>query len=560
MRTKAFEPCLFLGLLIWLSNLLVTSPAQAEELVCHWSSGKVVIDGVADEAAWQSTPEIDNFQIPAAGGLQPTTKTRARLLWDRQYFYFFADLEDHDLFGDVTERDGMTWNNDVFEIFLKPGIKQPGYYEFQVNTAGTEMDLFLPDQKSGGYAELKSANAFHMKTAVVRRGTLDNRNDRDDGWSVEGRIPWVDFLPTGGRPDINEVWSVALCRYDYTRGQKPELSSCAPLSKVNFHWVEDYAKLRFAGAGEGSDAEEAFASRRSFVDSKVSGSPEPPLPYRPVPAFTHLKLNWPIDVQVEPGTRNFIVIAEMGSYGPTVLKRVPIDEPRVQTAAPEYETLVDTKGVAYSIAFHPKFAENGYLYVGSNGKNDGEKNRSRIIRHTLSRTAPFGVIGEPLTIIDWESNGHNGAAVTFGTDGLMYVTSGDGTSDSDANDAGQDLSYLLAKVLRIDVDHPAEGRPYSVPVDNPFVGDASARPETWAYGLRNPWRITCDPQTGHIWVGNNGQDMYEQAYLIERGANYGWSVFEGSYSFYSQRKLGPTPHVKPTVEHAHSESDRKSVV
>lgn len=537
--------------------MLLVSPSMADDLVCHWASSPIAIDGVADEAAWKRAHMIDDFRIPAANGKRPSTRTRAKMLWDRQYIYFYADLEDHDLFGDITERDAMTWNNDVFEIFLKPtlpGAPEAGYYEFQVNAAGTEMDLFLPDQKSGGYTALKSANAFQMKTAVVRRGTLDNRNDRDEGWSVEGRIPWVDFMPTGGRPDVNEVWSLALCRYDYTLGKEPELSSCAPLTKLNFHAVEDYAKLRFAGASEGDTAAAQFSSRRNYVDSKVLGTPEPPLPYRPVPAFTHLKLNWPIDVQVEPGTRNFIVIAEAGAYGPTVIKRVPIDGKNGQTDPTSYETLVDTKGTAYSIAFHPKFAQNGYMYIGSNGKREGEQNKSRIVRHTLSRTPPFEVIGEPLTIIEWDSNGHNGAAVTFGVDGMMYVTSGDGTSDSDTNDAGQDLSKLLAKVLRIDVDHPTDSKPYSVPQDNPFLGISSAVPETWAYGLRNPWRITCDPKTGHIWVGNNGQDMYEQAYLIQRGANYGWSVFEGSYPFYSQRKLGPTPHVKPTVEHAHSES------
>ncbi|MDX1928086.1 MAG: PQQ-dependent sugar dehydrogenase [Pirellulaceae bacterium] len=538
-----------------ISTLLLCSSSysQADEFVCHWAAGQIAIDGKADDGAWQKAQVIDNFRIPATGGQKPTTTTRARLLWDRQYIYFFADLEDHDLFGDITERDAMTWNNDVFEIFLKPGATEPGYYEFQVNAAGTEMDLFLPDQKSGGYAALKSANTFQMKTAVVRRGTLDNRNDRDEGWSVEGCIPWVDFMPTGGRPDVNEVWSIALCRYDYTLGKEPELSSCAPLSKLNFHLVEDYAKLRFAGAGEGDKAATEFSKRKKFVDSKVLGSPEPPLPYRPKTAFTHLKLNWPIDVQVEPGTRNFIVIDEAGAYGPTVIKRVPLDAGKEQTPA-TYETLVETQGTAYSIAFHPNFAQNGYMYIGSNGKKEGEPNRSRIVRYTLSRTAPYQVTDEPLTIIEWDSNGHNGAAVTFGNDGMMYVTSGDGTSDSDANDAGQDLSKLLSKVLRIDVDHPTSGKAYAVPKDNPFVGDATVVPETWAYGLRNPWRITCDPKTGHIWVGNNGQDMYEQAYLVERGANYGWSVFEGSYPFYSQRKLGPTPHVKPTVEHAHSES------
>lgn len=535
-------------LFVWLPFVL-----HADQFLCHWAPGPIAIDGVAEEAAWQKAQVIDGFKIPASD-LKPQTATRARLLWDRQYIYFYADLEDRDLFGDITERDAMTWNNDVFEIFLKPGRSEPGYYEFQVNVAGTEMDLFLPDQKSGGYAALKSANSFQMKTAVMRRGTLDNRNDTDEGWSVEGRIPWIDFMPTGGRPDVDEVWSMALCRYDYTLGQPPQLSSCAPLSKFNFHLVEDYAQLRFVGASEDDSTAKLFNTLRKTADSKVVGSPEPPLPFVPVPAFPHLKLNWPIDVQVEPGTRNFMVISEEGAYGPTVIKRVPFDAANAESNRARDEVLIDTKGTAYSIAFHPKYEENGYMYIGSNGKNDTGQMRSRIVRHTLSRTPPYSVVGDPLTIIDWDSNGHNGAAVTFGVDGLMYLTSGDGTSDSDANNTGQDLSLLLAKVLRIDVDHPADDKPYSIPKDNPFVDDPNARPETWAYGLRNPWRITCDPKSGHIWVGNNGQDMYEQAYLIERGANYGWSVFEGSHPFYMQRKLGPTPHVKPTVEHAHSES------
>src|SRR5207249_2943052 len=94
----------------------------------------------------------------------------------------------------------------------------------------------------------------------------------------------------------------------------------------------------------------------------------------------------------------------------------------------------------------------------------------------------------------------------FGHDGMMYVTSGDGTSDSDTNLAGQDMTKLLSKVLRIDVDHPDPGKTYSVPKDNPFVGVKGIVPETWAYGLRNPWRLTVDEKTGHIWVGQNGQD------------------------------------------------------
>jgi hypothetical protein len=121
------------------------------------------------------------------------------------------------------------------------------------------------------------------------------------------------------------------------------------------------------------------------------------------------------------------------------------------------------------------------------------------------------------------------------------------------NLAGQDLGKLLSKVLRIDVDHPDCGRPYGIPKDNPFVSRKNTRPETWAYGLRNPWRIHIDQPTGDIWVGNNGQDLWEQVYLIARGANYGWSVLEGSHEFYRDRKAGPEPFSRPIAEHHHSE-------
>ena len=112
-----------------------------------------------------------------------------------------------------------------------------------------------------------------------------------------------------------------------------------------------------------------------------------------------------------------------------------------------------------------------------------------------------------------------------------------GPAISDTNLKGQGLDHLLAKVLRIDVDRPDPGRLYSVPPDNPFIGMQGARPETWAYGFRNPWRMSVDPGTGHLWVGNNGQDLWEQVYLVERGANYGWSVYEGSHIFHANREL-----------------------
>ena len=119
---------------------------------------------------------------------------------------------------------------------------------------------------------------------------------------------------------------------------------------------------------------------------------------------------------------------------------------------------------------------------------------------------------------------------------------------------GQTLDDLLAAVLRIDVDHPDPGRNYSVPRDNPFVDRPGARPELWAYGLRNPWRLSFDRESGQLWVGQNGQDLWEQVYLIKKGGNYGWSLTEGSHVFLAERKAGPDPILPPTAEHHHSEA------
>jgi glucose/arabinose dehydrogenase len=297
-----------------------------------------------------------------------------------------------------------------------------------------------------------------------------------------------------------------------------------------------------------------IAERVPLTPSKVVGSPDPPLPYRLKRVYPNFTPPFPIMVKAVPGSDQLLVIAENGSYGPTSLLRVK-DDPQVETA--DAVKLLETpdSGTAYDIAFHPKFAENGFVFIGWNGKDKArDKHFCHITRYTMSPKPPHTLDDKSgLNVIEWESNGHNGAAVCFGTDGMMYLTSGDGTSDSDTNLQGQRTDNLLAKVLRIDVDRPANGKPYSVPKDNPFVADSRFAPETWAYGLRNPWRITCDEKTGNIWVGNNGQDLWETADLVSKGANYGWSVLEGSHEFYPNRKAGPTPFAKPTVEHHHSE-------
>jgi glucose/arabinose dehydrogenase len=290
--------------------------------------------------------------------------------------------------------------------------------------------------------------------------------------------------------------------------------------------------------------------RIPWTTSHVVGSPDPPLPYRVRRTFAKLKVPCPIAIAHEPGTENLLLIHQAFPWGGAGRVLRIKDDPDVSEA----EELLKFDGIAYGMAFHPDFATNGYLYVGWNGPLDGPKRFTRVTRYTIDRKPPCALDPKSAQlIIEWESDGHNGGDLAFGRDGMLYVSSGDGTSDSDTNLAGQDLTRLLSKVLRLDVDHPAPGMAYAVPPDNPFVGQEGVRPETWAYGFRNPWRLHIDRQTGDLWVGQNGQDLWEQAFLVQRGANYGWSVMEGSHPFYPNRKAGPTPISPPTVEHPHSE-------
>lgn len=532
----------------------VSAAAAPGMMECRWADAPVVIDGQPSEPAWKSAVVIDRFGQPWRGkDARPVQATRARLMWDRENIYFFAEMEDSALYSPLREHDSRTWENDCFELFLKPADDRPGYYEFHVTPAGTVMDMFIARRGDGGFDKYRSDGEFHLETKVALRGTVDQPGDGDRGWSVEGRIPWTDLIRTGGRPEVGEQWKFAICRYNYGEGgATPELSTAAPLTKGDFHRYEDYSPIRFAGPSPSTARPYGLERRMPLTTSTVEGSPDPPLPYRVRRLYPKLKLTNPVMVVVEPDSDRFLTIVQNWGGGPSQILRFR-DDPEVETT----EKLMSLDRCAYDIVFHPKYRENGYLYLGSKGPLaiESAARKMAVTRYTMERRAPFALDpGSERTIIDWLSDGHDGAAMVFGLDGTFYVTTGDGTSDSDTHIVGQDMSRLTAKLLRIDLEHPDPGREYSVPKDNPFVGREGVRPETWAYGFRNPWRMAIDAKTGHIWVGNNGQDLWETAYLIERGANYGWSVYEGSHEFYPTRKLGPTPLVKPTVEHHHSEA------
>ena len=312
------------------------------------------------------------------------------------------------------------------------------------------------------------------------------------------------------------------------------------------------AALCGSAAAEGfTRAADGTLKRILWTESRVVGSPEPPLPYRIARAYPQLELDQPIYIRAEPDTNRMLLVAHSGTgSGPS--KLYTFDDGESVTTK---DVFLELDRLIYGFTFHPRYTENGYLFVMNNGPTKAENKQNRISRFTVDRRPPHQIVpGSELVMLEWDSNGHNGGDLVFGPDGFLYCPTGDGTSDSDTLVTGQGLNDLLAVLIRIDVDHPKGEKPYSVPPDNPFVGVPGARPEIWAYGFRNPWRIDYDHKLNQLWIAQNGQDLWEQVFLVHRGDNYGWSTYEGSHPFYLERPLGPQPHVLPTAEHHHSEA------
>lgn len=552
------RPILLLALLFFPAiGLSGSSSAQEPQrtYACQFATVAPTIDGSGDEPVWSTAATLNNFHMAWLGaeGVSRTSPTEAKILWDRDYIYFWAKLQDKDLKATVMERDGKTWEDDVFEVFLKPSTEHNGYYEFHVTPRNVQMDLFIPERAPNAFEKYRNAHEFEFSSAVKLNGTLDQRDDVDESWELEFRLSWQDFALTGGRPEPGETWTFSLCRYDFdARMSEPTLTSIAPLKKRSFHAYEDFLPIEFKSpAAPQEQKNQAFVDPPEVTSSRVLGNPEPPLPYTTTNRFPKLKIELPIAVRNEPRSDRVFLITQAEAYGPSKLSYF---QRSTAEGSPQVLLEVANGVVHYDLAFHPKYPEIPHLFVGWNGPN-GDVMYSRVTRYTVKQQANQAIaLSDSTTVIEWPSNGHNGAALTFGLDGMLYVTSGDGTSDSDTNLRGQDLTELTAKVLRIDVSTLDETKAYSIPADNPFVDRAGARPETWAYGLRNPWRITTDRETGRIWVGQNGQDLWEQVYLVQRGANYGWSVMEGAAPFYINRPRGPDPIVPPIADHHHSEA------
>ena len=180
------------------------------------------------------------------------------------------------------------------------------------------------------------------------------------------------------------------------------------------------------------------------------------------------------------------------------------------------------------LALDPDFESSGYFYVYYTASGP---RRTVVSRFAGLPDSPGMADHNSETIVlevGQPYSNHNGGHLLFGPDGYMYIGLGDGGSAGDPKGNGQDAGTLLGSILRIDVSTADSSSSYSVPSDNPFISVVGARPEIWAYGLRNPWRFSFDRTTGKLWAADVGQNAWEEVDLIEAGRNYGWNVMEGN--------------------------------
>ena len=303
----------------------------------------------------------------------------------------------------------------------------------------------------------------------------------------------------------------------------------------------------------GEEKEDTSIQRVPWTTSSFRGQPEDPLPYHAERAFGKLVFEGPTVITSMPIGNRFVVVENSGkifSFPPNQ------DVERADLFIDLGEVIPGTNAI-YGVEFHPKFEENRYVFVcyiqGQGDANVG----SVVSRFTVTEDDPPR--WDPKSekqIFRWWRGGHNGGCLKFGHDGYLYLATGDGAGPfpPDSKRTGQDVTDYLSSILRFDVDGEEAGRAYRIPPDNPFVGRDDVRPEIWAYGFRNPWKMSVDPRTGKLWVGDVGWELWEMIYLVERGGNYGWSVTEGPQPVHPDWAVGPTPILPPVVDHPHSEA------
>ncbi|MBI2931147.1 MAG: PQQ-dependent sugar dehydrogenase [Planctomycetes bacterium] len=293
----------------------------------------------------------------------------------------------------------------------------------------------------------------------------------------------------------------------------------------------------------------------SFVALQSDGDPDPLPDVQIEAAFPNLRFKAPVYVtHPKDGTDRLFVVERDGMiYSFENQAGVGQTDLALDISARVRRTH-DEEGLL-GLAFHPKFKDNGYVYLMYSASRPRRNVLSRFTMDAQRRNIR-GSSERVLMQIPQPYGNHNGGMIEFGPDGYLYISLGDGGSSNDPHDYGQNKTTWLAKMLRIDVDRSDEGRAYAIPPDNPFVGQKNALPEIWAYGLRNMWRFSFDRAGGLLIGGDVGQEVWEEIDIVKRGCNYGWSAREGDHVF--KRQGGDGQFEPPLLELSHR--DARSVI
>lgn len=302
-------------------------------------------------------------------------------------------------------------------------------------------------------------------------------------------------------------------------------------------------------------AADRISSRPAWTTSKIQGTPTPPAPYQIVPAFAGIHFNHPSSLEEMPNGR--MLVAEIGGRISTFDKNDPQGTLHLvgdlKNVLPK-ELSQNVGRLLLDVTLHPNYSKNRTLFVAY--AYPGKDGHRRVSRFRVTDQETLDLKSETV-IITWPTGGHSGGCLNFGKDGMLYISTGDGSGPNppDGLTTGQDISDLLGSILRIDVDQPSQDKAYTIPADNPFVAVPKARGEIWSYGLRNPWKFGVDPQTGAIFAADNGWETWEMIHEIVRGGNCGWPIMEGRAILRSEVPQGPTPIRPPIKDHLHTEAN-----
>jgi glucose/arabinose dehydrogenase len=290
--------------------------------------------------------------------------------------------------------------------------------------------------------------------------------------------------------------------------------------------------------------------------SSYSSTPQPPGGPPPVLALNSVVsgLSSPIDFQAPAdGSGRFFVVEQAG------IIRIVLNGALTATSFLDISSKVNFSGEMglLGMTFHPQFPQKNLFYVHYDRLVGGSLIQSVIAEYQVSTSDPnVANAGSEriLLTVNQPFGNHKGGQLAFGSDGFLYISLGDGGSEGDPLGNGQNLQTLLGKMLRIDVDHTSAGLQYAIPSTNPFASGGGL-PEIWAYGLRNPFRFSFERGTGRLFVGDVGQDKYEEVDILQSGGNFGWNVMEGMHCFNPASGCNMSGLILPIAEYDHTEGN-----